>query len=137
MLGDRKIAMITAASDFAGDEDVENPNLVKVVVGRDGNALYFSRSAIPYLRGHGARPVWRRHLGIYGYTKKLLLDFVRWKPGMLELAESLEQLRALENGVRIRVLATKQTAVGVDTPADVATVERLLSKAKKSRGTKG
>jgi 3-deoxy-manno-octulosonate cytidylyltransferase (CMP-KDO synthetase) len=76
--------------------------------------------------------VWRRHLGIYGYTTKALLQFVKWKPGALELAESLEQLRALENGFRIRVVPTRHAAVGVDTPEDVATVERLLAAGAKS-----
>jgi len=126
MLADRKVEMITAASVFAPDEEVANPNAVKVVVTAGGDALYFSRSAIPYLRGDGVRPVWRRHLGIYGYTTKFLLQFVQWKPSSLELAESLEQLRALENGARIRVLPAKRAAVGVDTPEDVAIVERLL-----------
>ncbi len=127
MLEERSIQMITAASVFGPDDDIDNPNTVKVVIGRDGNALYFSRSRIPYLRGDGVQPTWRRHLGIYGYTTKCLLQFVKWKPGVLELAESLEQLRALENGVRIRVLPAHHAAVGVDTPADVAEVERLLA----------
>lgn len=127
MLADRSIQMITAASIFDPADDIDNPNVVKVVTARGGDALYFSRSPIPYLRGDGVRPVWRRHLGIYGYTTKCLLQFVQWKPGDLELAESLEQLRALENGTRIRVLPTKHAAVGVDTPADVAAVERLIA----------
>jgi 3-deoxy-manno-octulosonate cytidylyltransferase (CMP-KDO synthetase) len=127
MLDDRDVQMITAASLFGPEEDIDNPNAVKVVIGRDGYALYFSRSRIPYLRGDGVRPSWWRHLGIYGYTRKCLLQFVQWKPGDLELAESLEQLRALENGVRIRVLPARESAVGVDTPADVTAVERLLA----------
>jgi 3-deoxy-manno-octulosonate cytidylyltransferase (CMP-KDO synthetase) len=127
LLDDRTIQMITAASEFGPDEDIANPNAVKVVLGRDGYALYFSRSPIPYLRSDGVRPTYLRHLGIYGYTTKLLLQFVKWKPGDLELAESLEQLRALENGTRIRVLPARQPAVGVDTPEDVATVERMLA----------
>ncbi len=127
MIADRSIQMITAASVFGAGEDAANPNAVKVVSDRNGNALYFSRSLIPFLRGDGVRPVWRRHLGIYGYTTKFLLEFVKWKPSPLELAESLEQLRALENGARIRVLSARHAAVGVDTPEDVATVERLLA----------
>jgi 3-deoxy-manno-octulosonate cytidylyltransferase (CMP-KDO synthetase) len=127
MIADRDVEMITAASVFTSDEDVANPNAVKVVLGRDGYALYFSRSVIPYLRNDGVRPTYLRHLGIYGYTRALLLQFVKWPPGDLELAESLEQLRALENGVRIRVLAAREAAVGVDTPGDVTTVERLLA----------
>ncbi len=127
MIEDRAIQMITAASAFGPEDDIDNPNAVKVVLGRDGCALYFSRSRIPYLRGDGVRPAWWRHLGIYGYTTKCLLQFVEWKPGDLELAESLEQLRALENGIRIRVLPARHAAVGVDTPQDVVAVERLLA----------
>ncbi|MGB8170508.1 MAG: 3-deoxy-manno-octulosonate cytidylyltransferase [Chthoniobacteraceae bacterium] len=127
MVSERKVEMITAASEFGPDEDVANPNAVKVVLGRDGYALYFSRCPIPYLRSDGVQATYRRHVGIYGYTTKLLLKFVKWPPGDLELAESLEQLRAIENGVRIRVLPARQSAIGVDTPEDVAAVERLLA----------
>jgi 3-deoxy-manno-octulosonate cytidylyltransferase (CMP-KDO synthetase) len=127
MIADRGIEMITAACVFGPEEDAANPNAVKVVTDRQGDALYFSRSLIPYLRGDGVRPVWRRHLGIYGYTRKFLLQFVQWKPSPLELAESLEQLRALENGARIRVVKAASAAVGVDTPEDLAAVERLLA----------
>jgi 3-deoxy-manno-octulosonate cytidylyltransferase (CMP-KDO synthetase) len=126
MAKDRKIEMITAANPFAPDEDVTNPNMVKVVLDRQGNGLYFSRSLIPYVRGDGVRPKFYRHQGIYGYTTKFLLQFVKWKPGILEQAESLEQLRALENGAKIRVILTERAAVGVDTPEDVAAVERKL-----------
>jgi len=124
----RKIAMITAASAFTSEEEIANPNFVKVVRDRFGDALYFSRSAIPFVRADGAQPTFLRHQGIYGYTVKCLLEFVRWKPTPLETAESLEQLRALENGVKIRVLITKTPAASVDTIEDVATVERLLNK---------
>jgi 3-deoxy-manno-octulosonate cytidylyltransferase (CMP-KDO synthetase) len=123
----RKIEMITAASVFTTDEDRANPNLVKVVLDRAGDALYFSRSPIPYVRGDGVRPLFYRHQGLYGYTTKFLLQFVKWKPGLLEQAESLEQLRALENGAKIRVVLAQHAAVSVDTPQDVAAVERILS----------
>jgi 3-deoxy-manno-octulosonate cytidylyltransferase (CMP-KDO synthetase) len=101
--------------------------VVKVVVDRAGHALYFSRSAVPHVRGDGVKPLFLRHQGIYGYSVKFLLQFVRWRPSMLEKAEQLEQLRALENGAKIRVLVTKTTSVGVDSPADVAGAERLLA----------
>ncbi len=127
MSADAKIAMITAANVFGPADDVANPNMVKVVLDRAGDALYFSRSAVPYVRGDGVKPTFYRHQGIYGYTTKFLLQFVKWKPGVLEQAESLEQLRALENGAKIRVVLTKHAAVGVDAPADVAVVERILS----------
>ena len=127
MAKDRAIEMITSASVFAPDDDLSNPNMVKVVLDREGNGLYFSRSVIPFVRADGLRPKFYRHQGIYGYTTKFLLQFVKWKPGILEQAESLEQLRALENGAKIRVVLAKHSAVGVDTPEDVRAVEKLLA----------
>jgi 3-deoxy-manno-octulosonate cytidylyltransferase (CMP-KDO synthetase) len=124
---DRTMQMITAASVFAPEDDLTNPNMVKVVIDRVGDALYFSRSPIPYVRADGVRPRFFRHQGIYGYTTKFLLQFVKWKPGILEQAESLEQLRALENGAKIRVVLARHTAVSVDTIEDVRTVEKLLA----------
>lgn len=127
MAKDPAIGMITSASVFTPEDDVANPNMVKVVMDRAGDALYFSRSVIPYLRGDGVQPTYYRHQGIYGYRTKFLLQFVKWKPGALEQAESLEQLRALENGGTIRVVLARSAAVGVDTLEDVAAVERLLA----------
>jgi 3-deoxy-manno-octulosonate cytidylyltransferase (CMP-KDO synthetase) len=128
MAKDRKIEMITSASVFTPQDDITNPNMVKVVLDRCGNGLYFSRSPIPYVRNDGLRPQFYRHQGIYGYSTRFLLQFVKWKPGILEQAESLEQLRALENGAKIRVILAKNAAVSVDTPDDVAAVERLLAR---------
>ena len=127
MAKDRGIEMITSASVYAPDDDLTNPNMVKVVLDREGNGLYFSRSPIPYVRPDGVRPSFYRHQGIYGYTTKFLLQFVKWKPGILEQAESLEQLRALENGAKIRVILAKHAAVSVDTLEDVRAVERILN----------
>ena len=127
MAKDRSIEMITSASVFAPEDDLANPNMVKVVLDRGGNGLYFSRSVIPFVRADGMRPSFYRHQGIYGYTTKFLLQFVKWKPGILEQAESLEQLRALENGAKIRVVLAKHAAVSVDTVEDVRTVEKLLA----------
>lgn len=127
MTKDRGIEMITSASVFAPDDDLMNPNMVKVVLDREKNGLYFSRSPIPFVRADGVRPSFYRHQGIYGYTTKFLLQFVKWKPGILEQAESLEQLRALENGAKIRVVLAKQAAVSVDTAEDVRVVEKLLA----------
>jgi 3-deoxy-manno-octulosonate cytidylyltransferase (CMP-KDO synthetase) len=128
MARDRKVEMITSASVFAPTDDIANPNVVKVVLDRESNGLYFSRSPIPYERNAGRRPPFYWHQGIYGYTMKFLLQFVKWRPGILEQAESLEQLRALEHGARIRVVIAKHSAVSVDTPADVAAVERILAR---------
>ncbi len=127
LTADKGIAMITAANAFGSGEDAGNPNAVKVVLDRQSNALYFSRSAIPFVRGDGRPPTFYRHQGIYGYSVKCLLQFVKWKPGALEQCEQLEQLRALENGARIRVLLTKRGSIGVDAPEDAALVERMLS----------
>jgi 3-deoxy-manno-octulosonate cytidylyltransferase (CMP-KDO synthetase) len=124
---DKTLGMITAANGFGSDEDPGNPNAVKVVLDRDGNALYFSRSAIPFVRVDGHQAPFYRHQGIYGYSVKFLLQFVKWKPGALEQCEQLEQLRALENGARIRVLTARRASIGVDAPEDVEMVERLLS----------
>jgi 3-deoxy-manno-octulosonate cytidylyltransferase (CMP-KDO synthetase) len=123
---DKSIAMITAANIFPEGEDISNPNAVKVVLGRDGDALYFSRSPIPFVRDEQSVPYYR-HQGIYGYSTRFLIQFVKWKPGLLERSEQLEQLRALENGARIRVVVTKHASIGVDTPGDVRAVEPLLA----------
>ena len=132
MAKDKKIEMITSASVFTPDDDLSNPNMVKVVLDREKNGLYFSRSPIPYLRSDGVKPAYYRHQGLYGYTTKFLLQFVKWKPGILEQAESLEQLRALENGAKIRVIMARDAAVSVDTPEDVVAVERILKSSSSS-----
>ena len=133
MKADRKIAMITAAHPFAKGEDVTNPNLVKVVLDRHSDALYFSRSVIPNMDRvavaslRAKAPHYFRHLGIYGYSTRFLLEFVSWNPGVLEQTEQLEQLRALENGAKIRVVLTKAGSIGVDTPADACLAENLMA----------
>ena len=123
---DESVRMITSASAFEPDDDVQNPNAVKVVMDRAGDALYFSRSPLPYVRNEAPKLRFFRHQGIYGYTMELLFQFVKWKPTLLEMAESLEQLRALENGVKIRVVEVKHISLGVDTPADAKQVARVL-----------
>jgi 3-deoxy-manno-octulosonate cytidylyltransferase (CMP-KDO synthetase) len=107
-------------------EERDNPNSVKVVVDRAGYALYFSRSAIPYARqAGGATPL--KHIGLYGYQRQALLRLAGLPPTPLEISESLEQLRALENGIRIRVLAARRASPGVDTPEDLERVEKELA----------
>jgi 3-deoxy-manno-octulosonate cytidylyltransferase (CMP-KDO synthetase) len=136
MAKDRDIEMITSASVFQPEDDLTNPNMVKVVTDRFGDALYFSRSPIPYVRTDGETPRFLRHQGIYGYTTKFLLEFVTWKASPLEKAESLEQLRALENGAMIHVVLAKHVAVSVDTPEDVLAVERILSSSSSSSSSR-
>lgn len=133
---DRKLEMITAAHPFADAADAASPHQVKVVLNTNGEALYFSRSAIPFARDPSARLTFLRHQGIYGYTRNLLLRFVRWKPSPLERAESLEQLRALENGVRIHVLVTKTGSAGIDTPEDAAALEETLAGATQKKAAR-
>jgi 3-deoxy-manno-octulosonate cytidylyltransferase (CMP-KDO synthetase) len=105
--------------------DLENPNAVKVVLDLAGYGLYFSRAPIPFPRLAGAAPV-RKHLGIYAYRRATLLRLAALAPTDLERAESLEQLRALEHGVRVRVLTTATNSWGVDTRDDAERVDRLL-----------
>jgi 3-deoxy-manno-octulosonate cytidylyltransferase (CMP-KDO synthetase) len=149
---DRKLEMVTAAHPFEDPRDVASPHQVKVVFNLEGDALYFSRAPIPASRNGGLQTAadgkrrfvngrslisYFRHQGIYGFKRELLLRFVRWKTSPLELAESLEQLRALENGVRIRVVMTGSGSPGVDTPEDARLIERLISSAgQRVRGRK-
>jgi len=126
MQRDPKIEMITAAHPFEDPADAQSPHQVKVVLDRRQRALYFSRSAIPFLRDSTAAGKYLRHQGIYGYRRDLLLRFVRWQPAALEKTEALEQLRALENGVNIHVVVTQSGSPGVDTPDDARAIERQL-----------
>ena len=126
---DAKLEIITAAHPFEDGRDAESPHQVKVVLNQSGDALYFSRAAIPFVRDNTEQPRFFRHQGIYGYRRDLLLRFVRWKTSRLEQTESLEQLRALENGVRIRVVMTGSGSPGVDTPEDARLIERVLKSA--------
>ena len=116
--------VVTLATPAEADE-MGNPNAVKVVLARDGSALYFSRSPIPYPRQEGAAaPL--KHLGIYGYQRDALLRLAGLAPTPLERSESLEQLRALENGIPIRVLVIERGSFGVDTAEDLERVEAIL-----------
>ncbi len=117
--------MNTAARLFQKHEDATSSDAVKVVVDRNGDALYFSRALIPHVRDGGHAPS-LLHLGIYGYRKEILLKLVSLRPSPLEKLEKLEQLRALENGIPIRVLKTAHRSSGIDTPADAKAFERQL-----------
>jgi 3-deoxy-manno-octulosonate cytidylyltransferase (CMP-KDO synthetase) len=128
-----KIEIVTAAHPFGSAAEAASPHQVKVVVDCDGNALYFSRYAVPFPRNRTAPIRYLRHQGVYGFRRKALLDFVKWKPTPLERAEALEQLRALENGVTVHVLLTKHGSPGVDTPADAKALERKLARANRRR----
>jgi 3-deoxy-manno-octulosonate cytidylyltransferase (CMP-KDO synthetase) len=126
--------MSTLAVRLADPDRVRDPAQVKVVRDRTGRALYFSRAPIPWARDHGGVPPARElaevevlgHLGLYGYRADFLARFVSMAPSPLEKAEKLEQLRALENGARIEVGLTEEPTVGVDTPEDIARLERIV-----------
>jgi len=126
-----KIDIVTAAHPFEDPADASSPHQVKVVVDLAGRARYFSRAAIPFPRDL-SRIKYLRHQGIYGFRREMLLQFVKWKPTPLERAESLEQLRALENGVSVHVLVTKHGSPGVDTPEDAVALEQKLARARRS-----
>jgi 3-deoxy-manno-octulosonate cytidylyltransferase (CMP-KDO synthetase) len=140
---DPKVDLVTAAHPFKNPVDAFSPHQVKVVLDLRGNALYFSRAPIPAPRNDGLsavmsagpqrsrRSLFLRHQGIYGFRRETLLQFVRWKPSPLERAESLEQLRALENGVKVHVLVTATGSPGIDTPEDATALEQKLAGAKR------
>jgi len=127
--------MSTAASRIRNPAELDNPNVVKVVVNAAGRALYFSRRTIPYLReaASGSKSEqlaafpFLKHLGIYGYRRETLLRLVKFPVSLLENAEKLEQLRALENGIGIAVVKVDYDSIGVDAPEDVEWVERYLT----------
>ena len=127
--------MSTAATPIRQPAEYDSPNVVKVVADAAGRALYFSRRTIPFVREAANRSVseqlaafpFLKHLGIYGYRRETLLRLVKFPVSPLENAEKLEQLRALENGIRIAVVKVDYDSVGVDVPEDVGRVERLLS----------
>ena len=121
---DASVQMATLVRQLE-DEERQNPNVVKAVVASNGDALYFSRAEVPFAREGGPVPRWA-HVGLYGYRRALLERLARLPTSPLEQVELLEQLRALEDGVRIRCLPTTFRGVGVDTPADLARAEQLL-----------
>ena len=130
LVADPEIPMGTVCRRIDTLDDLENPHVVKVVTDRRGFALYFSRAPIPHTREAAGGLDPRRalkHIGLYVYRRAFLLDFARLEPTPLERAESLEQLRALEHGFRIRVVETLHDSVGVDTPADLERVRRLAA----------
>lgn len=122
------VKMATCAVCKKIDADFQSQDVVKLVRREDGRALYFSRSPIPFEReGKTNESTYLKHLGIYGYCRDFLLEFIGWKPSRLEQIEKLEQLRALENGVEIEVIEVTQDSVSVDTPKDLEEVRKQFS----------
>ena len=127
LLEERAIQMGTLKKRIEDPREITDPNVVKVVTDRFENAIYFSRSTIPYPRdGAGSGITHYKHIGLYVYRRDFLLRYPALTVGPLERAERLEQLRALENGFRIRVVETDYESLGVDTPADLERVNSLI-----------
>jgi 3-deoxy-manno-octulosonate cytidylyltransferase (CMP-KDO synthetase) len=131
LLDEPSIPMGTLKKRIEDPREIGDPNVVKVVTDRIGNAIYFSRSTIPYVRdgakGKSGRDVVHyKHIGLYVYRRDFLLRYPELPVGPLEMAERLEQLRALENGHQIRVVETEYESVGVDTPEDLEKVNQLF-----------
>ena len=112
-----KSEIVTLKQEMKSQNEIENPNHVKVITDFDDNAIYFSRSVIPYFK----------HVGIYGYTAKFLNELKNLKEGVLEKIESLEQLRFIENGYKIKVLETKSQVIGVDTQEDLKEAVKFIT----------
>ncbi len=121
-----ELVMATVATPLA-EEEYDDPSAVKVVVNQKGEALYFSRSLIPYPRHDFVTPP-LKHVGIYAYRRTFLLDYANMAQTPLEVAESLEQLRALENGYKIGVIIEKTADIGIDTPEDLAKAEAYFER---------
>jgi 3-deoxy-D-manno-octulosonate cytidylyltransferase len=113
--------------------DVKNPNNVKVVVDKNSNALLFSRSVIPFIRDKNVSADYYKHIGIYAYRKDVLIQFTKWQQTPLEIAEKLEQLRYLENGISIKMILTENTSIGIDTPEDLELARQYLAEQKNSK----
>lgn len=121
---DTDLQMATVATELKDADEANNPNNVKVVLDRYNDALYFSRSLIPYPRNASKSKTFK-HIGIYAYRRQFLIDYAKMEPTPLEQAESLEQLRALENGFKIRVIKSDCRFVGVDTEEDLRLVNEI------------
>lgn len=127
LLEDEAVYYCTLIYRIKREDEIYHPNAVKVVYDRDHFALYFSRSTIPFVRDDGNEASYFKHHGIYSYRKSFLKAFTGLEPGYLERLESLEQLRALEHGYKIKVVITSYDSVEVDTPEELERVKKLIS----------
>jgi len=123
VLNCEKISMASIYEVWDDRDEFLNPNTVKVVMDKDEFALYFSRSPIPYSKDNST---FFRHVGIYGYKRNILFNLVSFPQTFLELKEGLEQLRAIENGVRIKMIRSDKKTIGVDTPEDLEKIRKVL-----------
>jgi 3-deoxy-manno-octulosonate cytidylyltransferase (CMP-KDO synthetase) len=123
---DRQVDLASVMREITNEEDINNPNNVKVVVDQNNFALYFSRSVIPYPREKNVGVRYFQHIGIYAFRKQALLDFYNLPMQSLEASEKLEQLRYLEFGKRIKMVETTHVGIGIDTPEDLEKARQLL-----------
>ena len=121
-----KVQVASLMQELKDQKSIEDPNYVKVAVDKNFNALFFSRSVIPYPRNTASRPVYYEHIGIYAFRKKTLLDFTKMPMTPLEEAEKIECLRYLENGIPMKMVVTDYMGVEIDTPEDLIKAEELL-----------
>jgi len=128
LLEQEDVLMSTLKKRIESHSEITDPNVVKVVTDSAGDALYFSRAPIPHVRDQADRMAYFKHIGLYAYRREFLLSYSDLPVGPLEQAERLEQLRALENGFKIRVIETEYESLGVDTPADWERVSALFEK---------
>lgn len=124
----KNIAVASLMERITHPDDIANPNNVKVVVNKFNEALYFSRSVIPFPRDTNTKVPYYKHIGIYAYRKDALQQFTQLPPSLLEETEKLEQLRYLENGFKIRLTVTDIPTIGIDTPEDLEKARKRLSK---------
>jgi 3-deoxy-manno-octulosonate cytidylyltransferase (CMP-KDO synthetase) len=119
--------MTSLIAPLTNTEDLNNPNIVKAIIDKDNFALYFSRSQIPFNRDNRKDIKYFRHIGIYGYSRETILKFSLLPPSTLEIAEQLEQLRCLENGIKIKLAIVQKPYPAVDRPEDIKIVEKILA----------
>jgi 3-deoxy-manno-octulosonate cytidylyltransferase (CMP-KDO synthetase) len=127
LVHENDVVMATLKKKIEDPREITDPNVVKVVTGHNGDAIYFSRCPIPFDRDRSASTPYFKHIGLYVYQRDFLLNYSALPVGPLEQSERLEQLRALENGVPIRVVETEYESLGVDTPEDLDRVSRLFA----------
>jgi len=126
VFSDAKVQVASLMQVLTDSALIQDPNYVKVAVDKNNNALFFSRSVIPYPRSTDSRIVYYEHIGVYAFQKQALLNFTNWPMSPLEAAEKIECLRYLENGVSIKMVVTEYMGVEIDTPADLIKAAKLL-----------
>lgn len=122
---DNRVQVGSLMIKISNKEEINNPNVVKVVCNNKNEALYFSRSVIPYFRNTSSDIPVYKHIGVYAFRKDALLQFTQWNIGKLENTEMLEQLRYLENGITIKMVETETTSIGIDTPDDLVFARKM------------